>query len=406
MKKTILRIILLILIALLILLTLNAAKINRLVHTISLFDEEVIAENFQNMEDNYDYKTLHASDAPFKFPQNMVYTPQGNFSFENQSYDIQEYLKNTRTEGLLILKNDTIIHESYGEGLEPDESHISWSMAKSFTSALVGIYHQKGLFDLEDPITKYLEDFKGTGYDNVKIINLLHMASGVGFDEDYGDFYSDINRFGRAFAMGSSMRDFAKSLKNARPQGSFNHYVSIDTQMLGLLLTQVTGKSITELTQEHLWTPLGMEHNGQWLIDNTGMEMALGGLNATLRDFAKLGVCYKNGGFFNNQQIVPVEWVEATTRLDRDYLLPGKHDLSSNIHGYGLQWWVPVNNHEAFAMGGIYNQYVYIDPVSDIVIVKLSANHKYKTEGHVTKTIHFEMFDAIIDDIMSEQSAL
>lgn len=406
MKKNIIRLLLLILAAILIILLFNASKIDRLVHTISLFDEDVIAENFQNMEDSYPVRTLTASTQAYQFPERKEYMPAGSFTFENKTYNIPQYLKDTRTEGLLILKNDTIIHESYYEGLEQNESHISWSMAKSFTSALVGILHDQGLFDLDDPVTKYLPDFKGTGYDGVTIINLLNMSSGVRFNEDYGDFYSDINRFGRAFAMGSSIREFAKSLKNERPQGTYNHYVSIDTQVLGLLLMAVSGKTITELTQQYLWTPLGMEYDGQWIIDNKGDEIALGGLNATLRDYTKMGVCFKNDGYFNNQQIVPKEWVKASIDLDKPHLQAGVNELSSNIHGYGLQWWVPVNNPDAFAMGGIYNQYVYIDPVNDIVITKLSANHKYKKEGHVTKAMHFVMFDAMIQDIVNSTQAI
>ncbi len=403
MKKILIRSLLFALLTLVVLISLNASRLNRLAHTISLFDEENIAENFQEMEASYNTRTIKASEKAFKIPVDISYQPKGQFEFDGTSYDIKEYLDYTRTEGLLIIKNDTIIYEYYNEGLEEDESHISWSMAKSFTSALVGIHYHQGLFDLEDPITKYLPDFKGTGYDGVKIINLLNMSSGVGFNEDYGDFYSDINRFGRAFAWGSSMREFAKTLKNARPQGTFNHYVSIDTQMLGLLLMQVTGKTITELTQEYLWNPMGMEHDGQWIIDNEGNEMALGGLNASLRDYAKMGMCFKDSGYFNGSQIVPLEWVTASVELDKPHLLPGENELSSNIHGYGLQWWVPVNNHDAFAMGGIYNQYVYIDPVNDIIFVKLSANHNYKTQGHVTKTMHFVMFESLINDIMSQE---
>lgn len=401
-RKNFFRFILLVILALLTILIFNASKISRLVHTINLFNADVIAQNFQNMEEAYPTSKLLASSKAYILPENKIYEPAGDFEFDNLTYDIKQYLEDTFTEGLLIIKNDTIIYENYWLGLDQDESHISWSMAKSFTSALVGIHHEMGLFQLDDPVTKYLDDFRGTGYEGVSIYNLLTMSSGVGFDEDYGDFYSDINRFGRAFAIGSPIRDFAKSLKNARPQGSYNHYVSIDTQMLAFLLMKLTGKTITELTQQYLWEPMGMEHDAAWIIDNENVEIALGGLNASLRDFAKLGICYKNKGFINGKQIVPQDWVKATFENNKPHLKAGKHDLSSNIHGYGLQWWIPVNNPNAYAMGGIYNQYVYVDPINDIVIAKLSANHKYKKEGHVTKAIHFVMFDALIENILSQ----
>ncbi len=384
----------------------NYSKIKRLIHTISLFDENVIAQNFQNMADHYPVMSLKKSNRPLILPERKYYQPKGQFSFEGNQYDIKQYLTDTRTEGLIILHHDTIIYEEYYEDLEKNEQHISWSMAKSFTSALIGIYYEKQLFQLDDPVTKYLPDFKGTGYDGVSIRNLLNMSSGVGFNEDYGDFYSDINRFGRAFAVGSPIREFAKSLENARPQGTFNHYVSIDTQVLAFLLMEITGKSITELTQIHLWDPLGMEYDGSWIVDEDNIEIALGGLNASLRDYTKLGICYKNNGFLNGNQIIPSEWIKSSLLMDQDHLVPGKHNLSSNIHGYGFQWWIPVNNQNAYAMGGIYNQYVYIDPVNDIVIAKLSANHHYKKQGHITKTMHFVMFEEIIKDIIKSESRL
>lgn len=378
----------------------NRDKLSRLIHTISLFDADVIAENFQDMEENYPVKYMAPSTKPYHFPENKYYTPGGSFSFEGKTYPIERYLEETRTEGLLILKNDTIIYENYSLGLEEDESHISWSMAKSFTATLIGIYYEKGFFDLDDPIDKHLEDFRGTAYEGVHIRHLLNMSSGVAFNEDYGDFYSDINRFGRAFAMGSSMREFSKSLKREREPGTYNHYVSIDTEMLAFLLVKLTGKSLTELTREHIWEPMGMEHRASWIIDRDSMEMALGGLNASLRDFAKLGICYKNKGRFNNTRIVSPEWVEASLTMDQAHLKPGKTGLSSNPHGYGFQWWIPETNTAAFSMAGIYNQYVYVDPVHDIVIAKLSANDKFKQQGSITKYMHFIMFDAMIRDIL------
>lgn len=398
--KIFIRIVLVLLLIVGIAFVINYEKINRLMHTITLFDEDVIAENFQNMEDNFTTSPLKRSNDPLILPENKYYEPAGEFEYGEKIYNIPDYLEDTRTEGLLILKNDTIIYENYWEGLEIDEDHISWSMAKSFTSSLVGILHHQGLFELDDEITQYLPEFKGTGYDGVTIKNLLNMSSGVSFNEDYGDFNSDINRFGRTFAMGSPILEFAQSLKSGREQGTFNHYVSIDTQVLGFLLIRVSGRSLTELTQNYLWEPIGMEHDGSWIVDNQNVEFALGGLNASLRDYTKLGLCYKNKGCINGYQIVPEEWTIASMETDAEHLKAGKNDKSSSEHGYGLQWWIPANNTDAFSMAGIYNQYVYVDPVNNIIIAKLSANHKFKTEGAITKSMHFAMFEAMIDDIL------
>ena len=400
--KKVLKVLAFVLLAIVILALCNITRIKRLHKTIHLFDADQIVDNFQNMESLYPSKLLSASTNPLSLPENKYFNIAGTFNFNKKTYDIQQYLIDTRTEGLLIMHKDTIIYENYWNDLKPDESHISWSMSKSFMATLIGIYKENGLIDIMKPVTTYLPELKNTGYDGVIIKNLLQMSSGVKFDEDYGKFDSDINRFGRAFALGSSLEGFAKTLTNEKPQGTFNHYVSIDTQVLGLLLSKVTGKSITELTQAHIWEPLGMEHKGQWLTDNTGMEVVLGGLNATLRDFSKLGMLYKNNGKLNNQQIVSPNWITSATTPDAPHLMPGNNKHSSNHHGYGYQWWIPKNNTKIIAMGGIYNQYVYVDSGNDIIITKLSANHNYKKEGHITKDIHFVMFDEIITQILGQ----
>ncbi|MFT7606623.1 MAG: CubicO group peptidase (beta-lactamase class C family), partial [Saprospiraceae bacterium] len=210
-------------------------------------------------------------------------------------------------------------------------------------------------------------------------------------------FNSDINRFGRAFAMGSPLEDFCKTLKQSRKPGSYCHYVSIDTQVLGMLLAKVTGKSLTENLQEKLWNPMGMEYPAEWITDNTGFELALGGLNITLRDYAKLGQLYLHNGRFNGKQLVSESWIKAATTPDANHLMPGEHDLSSHHFGYGYQWWIPQDDYGAFFAAGIYNQFIYIQPNKDLVIVKLSANHHFKKEGSVTKDIHMAMFKAMAE---------
>lgn len=369
------------------------STIQRLAHTISLFNEDVIVQNFQNMDSSYPTTKLAASQKPNPLQaSDYKYQPIAGFKFRDTVYSFQDYLTNTRTEGLLILQNGSIIHEQYYNDLEPDETHISWSMSKSFIAAMMGIAYDRKLYNLDDPITKYLPQFKNTGYDGVKIEDLLQMSSGVGFNEDYGDFNSDINKFGRAFAMGSSLESFALELKREREPGTYNHYVSIDTQVLGILLVKLTGKSITDLTKEWIREPMGFEHQGQWITDNTGLELALGGLNASLRDYAKMGLLYLNKGKYNGKQIISEEWVKKSLETTKAHLRPDQTELSSNHHGYGYQWWVPQKDEGDFFMAGIYNQYVYVQPRHNLVIVKLSANHHFKKEGKITKDIHLAMF--------------
>jgi len=364
----------------------------------SLFDQDVIVQNFQNMEDAYNVSSFSASSSPFPNPENLNYQLPSTFISKGNSKNTEEFLDYSRTTGLLIIHNDTIVFENYNNDLQQDETHISWSVSKSLVATLVGIAVEKDMFKIDEPITKYLPQFKETGYDNVIIKDILQMSSGVGFNEDYADFFSDINKFGRAFAMGTSLEDFSKSLNREKPPGTICHYVSINTQMLGLLLAEVSGKSITTLTKEWLWDPMGAEYEANWIVDNTGFEVVLGGLNATLRDFSKLGLVYLHDGYYNNNQIVPSQWVKEATTPDADHLMP--NDNSGSL-GYAYQWWIPPNDPNAFFAHGVYNQFIYIQPDKNLVITKLSANHHFKFEGSSTVTDHLALFKAISADFSS-----
>ncbi len=370
----------------------NIKLIKRVYHSITLFDEEVIIQNFQNMDDIVDVSIMEASSTPYQWDVRLDHELIDTFYYGDSLYIVDDYLEHTVTEGLMIIHRDTVVYESYSNDLQPDETHISWSMAKSFVATMMGILHDEGRYGLMDPITKYLPELKHTGYDGVPIKHILQMSSGVGYDEDYSKFNSDINRFGRAFAAGAPLIDFVTTLESERESGTYNHYVSMDTQVLGFLISKLTGQSITEYMHSRIWEPMGMENHGEWIVDNTGMEMVLGGLNATLRDYAKLGLLYLNGGRYNDTQIISEEWVDMATTPDAPHLMPNQTELSSNHHGYGFQWWVPQYDDGDYLAGGIYNQFIYVQPDKDLVIVKLSANHNYKYHGQITKDLHIAMF--------------
>ena len=372
--------------------------IQRLQHVIHLFDEDVIVHNFQNMDEIFEVSILEPSPNPLVFPKKQDYELMEEFQFEDSTYNLAQYLKETNHEGLLILYKDTVVFEQYANGLTENTRHISWSVSKSMLATLLGIAHDQGLFQLDEPLTKYLPQFVGTGYDGVPIKHILQMSSGVGFNEDYTDYNSDINRFGRTFAKGTSFEEFAKSLKNQRPSGTYCHYVSMDTQVLGILLAKVTGQSLTAFAQNQLWNPIGMQDQATWVVDNTGFEMALGGMNVTLRDYAKLGALYLHEGKLNGQKIVSADWIKAATTPDAPHLQPGDHGHSSHHYGYGFQWWIPEGEEGDYFAAGIYNQYVYVQPKKDLVIVKLTANHHFKTQGAITKDVHMAMLKTIAAD--------
>lgn len=375
-------------------------KISRLLKVNAFFNPEVIVNNFQDIDEIFPSTDIAASSTKLVLPKKLGYQFPDSFNFRNLAFETSSFLDETRTEGLMVIHRDTIIYEQYLLGLEKDEKHISWSMSKSFISTMMGIAIEKGMIGLSDKVEQYLPEFKGTGYEGVSVEQLLQMRSGILFNEDYSDFNSDINRFGRAFALGSSYREFAKTLKNEVAPGSRCKYVSIDTQILGMLLSQCTGKSLTWLLANWLWQPMGMEDNGGWLIDNTKFEMALGGMTASLRDFAKLGLLYLNKGQLNGNKIVSSEWVQTATAVYGDPV--GAPYNNSSDYGYGYQWWIPPHSTGDFFAVGIYDQFVYVHPEKELIIAKLSADHNFKHDGARIKAQHISFFQQVAQTFPSK----
>ena len=367
----------------------------------TLYDKDKIVYNFLNMDKIFPTREIKASKNPKPLKRNIKTLPE-TFFFEGEEKNLQEYLDYFWSDGMIVLHKNEMVYENYWLGNNENKRHISWSVAKSFISALVGIAYEEGLIDsLDDPVTKYLEDFKETGYDGVTIKDILQMSSGVLFNEDYADYDSDINRFGRAVATGTSMRDFSKTLTREREPGTYMHYVSINTQVLGFLLQEVTNKSISQYLYNKIWNPLGMEDSAYFILDDVKDEFALGGLNATLRDYAKFGLLYLQNGRWNDNQIISKQWIEDSHSTDGIHLVPGERETSSNPWGYGYQWWIPGFPDTDYTASGVYNQYIYIDPLSEIVIAKTSSNFKYTSELQMSKDMHMAMFRAIANHISS-----
>ena len=375
----------------------------RLYKLSNLYNKDAIAHNFINMDEMFfTSDPIPPSADPDIFAQSLIELPE-TYTFEGKEHNLKEALDYFCTDGLIILHNDKTLYEKYWNGNDQYSKHISWSVAKSFLSALIGIALEEGLIDsIEDPATKYLPDFKGTGYEGVKIKNILQMSSGVSFNEDYADPNSDINKFGRAAARGTPFRDFAKTLENGKEQGTYNHYVSIDTQVLAMILETVSEMPLREYLSKKIWSKIGMESDAYYITDKTGVDMALGGLNATLRDYAKFGYLYLNNGNWFGEQIVPEDWVKASHTPDAPHLMPNAGELSSNDWGYGYQWWVPGDPMTDYTAHGVYNQFIYVDPESGVVIAKTSSNHRFRSEKEYTKAAHIAMFRSITKHIKEE----
>ena len=381
---------------------LYSPNIYKLYKLATLYNEKSIAKNFISINKVFDTSNpISASEKTFVFEKEDFELPN-SYEFEGEQLNLIEGLDHFHTDGLIILHDGKMLFEKYWNGNTKDSKHIAFSVSKSYLSALFGIAIEEGLIkSIDDSVSIYLDDFEGTGYEDVKIKNLLQMSSGIEFNEDYADPNSDINRFARATAKGSSFRDFAKTLKNGKKQGTYNHYVSLDTQVLGMILESVTDMPLREYLYKRIWSKIGTESDAYYIADKTGTDMALGGLNATLRDFSKFGQLYLNEGSWDGEQIVPKSWVLKSHTPDAPHLMPNAGDLSSSEWGYGYQWWIPGDPLTDYTAHGIFNQFIYVDPVSNVVIAKTSSNHRFRSEKEYSKAAHIAMFRSITKHIQN-----
>jgi len=367
-------------------------EIARVYHVIRLFERDLIVGNFRAMDAMFQTTSVRRADRPHEF----VLVPRDlprSYQYKGESKDLARFLEETGTTGLVVLRDGAISYEQYFRGQSAQSKTISWSVAKSFISALVGIAVAEGrIRDIGDPISNYVPRLRGSGYDGVPIKRVLQMASGIRFNEDYGDFWSDINRLGRAIAFNTSLDEFVASLEREYEPGSCHHYVSMDTQALGMLLRAATGEALASYLESRIWRRIGMESDAYWLIDRDGMELAFGGLNAVLRDYARFGQLVLNEGAWNGEQVVPREWFRAGTVHSAPRECP-RHTPSLGL-GYGYQWWVPPGEGDYLAIG-VYNQFVYVHPRHRVVIAKSSAYPDYNRDGTDKELESIAIFRAI-----------
>ncbi|SLN63745.1 6-aminohexanoate-dimer hydrolase [Roseovarius litorisediminis] len=343
-------------------------QLQRLWAVQSLFSESKIVSNFSNMNAAFLSRPVSRGDGP------VSELPKGPDATLPPT--TADWITERTVTSLLVLQKGQIVHESYYQGTGADDRRISWSVAKSYLSALFGILVAEGqITSLDDEVTQYAPVLTGSAYDGATIRNLLQMTSGVTFDEDYLDYHSDINRMGRVLALGGTMDGFAAGLtaRDAEP-GRKWHYVSIDTHIVGMVVRGATGRDIPDLLSEKIIAPLGQEAEPYYLTDGQGVAFVLGGLNQSTRDYARFGLMIARMGRYNGQQVVPVDWVAASTRASAP-TAPGEIR-------YGYQWWIPKDGHDGEFFGhGIYGQFIYIDQTRDVVIVSTAADRKFREPG-------------------------
>ena len=328
---------------------------------------------------------------------------------------IDSNIVNTSTKALLVIKNDSIVYERYFDNYTKNTVSPSFSVAKSFVSTLIGIaLDENKIKSTDEPFTNYLPYFlkKDERFANITIQHLLDMRSGIKWNEDAYGLKDDAIKLG----FRPNMIPYIKKIKIASKPCEDSAYKSINTMLLGMILTKVYNKPLSKILEEKMWQPMGMETTADWNTDNKKLEITYGGLNATARDFTKLGSLFLHKGILNNNKIISEAWINKSTNADTLF----------NYDGYKNQWWGKKNYFNytdsviaqnkilelkqknsifkyrtfvnksnktiyqlimpstTFFAEGILGQFVYVCPDKNLIIVRLGQNwnsNKYYLQG-------------------------
>lgn len=340
---------------------------------------------------------LQRSDQPFHF-----------FRTDESGFPLKAYLdsnlQNSLTYGFLVIRNDSILYEKYFGDVDAGHRLPSFSVAKSFVGTLTQIARQEGkIRSFNDPVTQYLPSLykSDKAWGRITVQNVLDMRTGVKSDETYNSPFSDVIQLG--FTRNITRR--LQKLKIESVTGEFV-YKSVNTQLLAAIVEAATGEKLAAYLQEKLWAPLGMESDAAWQTDAKGRVRAFCCLNATLRDFAKLGRLYLNKGSWNGRQILSADWVSTilnadtmqryqgyknhwwssrTIRRHNDSLdavrfireQPGNWYLGRGERN-GRMYFSAYKNMPAVFAQGMLGQFVYINPGKNLIIVRMGHNWKHK----------------------------
>ena len=304
---------------------------------------------------------------------------------------IDAYLAMQRAAGLVILQDGKLRFERYGLGFDATGRWTSFSVAKSFTSTLVGAAIKDGAIkSLEDNISVYIPGLRGSAYDGVSVRQLLTMSTGVRWNEDYEDPNSDVSRFNNAAPQAGmdATVSYMRTLPRAHQPGTVWHYSTGETNLIGVLVSSAVKKPLTQYLQEKIWQPAGMQAPATWLLGKSGHEIAGCCIQAATRDYARFGLFVLAGGAAGGQQIVPQDWFAMATTKQIEIGAPGR--------GYGFQWWTYDDG--AVAAQGIFGQGIFIDPKRRLVIAS-NADWTRATKGPepAARDAFYKQIQALID---------
>lgn len=314
---------------------------------------------YRNINLIFPTRVIAAGSQALELPEKPLNLDDVKIEFDGRTLTVTEYISQQSVAGILVIKDGNIVYERYGLGNTEESLWISWSVAKSVTSMLIGAAIQDGYIkSVDEKVTDYLPRLKNSAYDQSTIRNVLQMSSGVAWNEDYADPESDVNNpVWDTLGLYERLRN---KPRDAEPGEVFN-YNTAETNLAGTLLRSAIGNNLATYLSEKIWKPFGMEYDANWLLSEVGGgEQGGCCINATLRDYGRLGLfAMANGRLADGTQVLPEDWMAESTT-------PSKGNP-----GYGYFWWLYED--ETYRASGIFGQAIYINPKENIVIAMHSA---------------------------------
>jgi CubicO group peptidase (beta-lactamase class C family) len=318
---------------------------------------------------------------------------------EGKSYGLETFLRETDTDGLVVLRGGRTIYEYYADGMIAGTPHILMSVSKSVLGLLVGILVERGQLDLERYVTDWIPEVAQSAYAGVTLRALIDMRAGILFDENYLASGGPIIQYRKAqnwdpLAPGetpSDLRSFFSSLRETDgPHNGRFHYASPNTDLMGWIIERATGERYADLVSRLLWQPMGAEHSAYITVDRFGAPRCAGGFCATTRDLARLGLLVAGRGRYSDRQVVPSSWIEDITKAGD----PGAWDEGDfigyfpqmPIH-YRSKWYVLREDAPLLFGVGVFGQNLFIDPKNQIVIAKFSSHALPMDERRILLTM-------------------
>ena len=305
----------------------------------------------------------------------------------------RESLDANYTDGMLIIHRGRVVYERYSGCLKEDGKHAIMSMTKSITGLLAEIMVAEGNLDDSLLVRDIIPEIGDSAFATATVRQVMDMTTGVQYSEDYSNPKADIWLYSAAasplpkpkgYQGPDGYWEYLQQVKPAGKHGAEFHYKTINSDMLGWIISRISGKSVTELASDRLWRPMGAEQDAYQTVDGKGVPFAGGGISAGLRDLGRLGLVVLNEGVINGERLFPTEVVQKI-RAGGDQDKFGDAFPTISNGSYTSQWWVFHNDHGAFAARGVHGQTIYIDPTAEMVIVRF-ASHPNAKNGVIDPT--------------------